>query len=303
MTTIFSCSVSIVSLLACSDMSHCALAVPAPTSTPESQSNDEWMSNRSLHTSISSPYFLASHVCQAHPSPAIIPQLCVHTTKNSPLLQKEIDAGGGGTKQQRHKLSNCEGRAWTQGSERFRLSVCGCLFERVCDTFTSSLLCHDYHHDCSLSEQRSSCVPLVRLNCTAFYIITTSTLSALPTHGALHAVQCVADSKDLLSRTRLDHKVVMPAIFIHCSAVRPIRLLTAHAGPLVTFASSVGCKHRSTVSEQNPHCGFIRCVGQLTTFFVHSYFKNNFSCVWTFCCCQTINVVLSFCASKPIGPV
>lgn len=153
------------------------------------------------------------------------------------------------------------------------LSVCGCLFERVCDTFTSSLLCHDYHHACSLSEQRSSCVPLVRLNCTAFYIITTSTLSALPTHGALHAVQCVTESKDLLSRTRLDHKVGMPAIFIHCSAVRPIRLLTAHAGPLVTFDSSVGCKHRSTVSEQNPHCGFIRCVGQLTTFFVHYFLK------------------------------
>ncbi len=91
------------------------------------------------------------------------------------------------------------------------LSVCGCLFERVCDTFTSSLLCHDYHHACSLSKQRSYCVPLVRLNCTAFYIITTWTLSALPTHSALHTVQCVADCKDLLSRTRLDHRVVMPA--------------------------------------------------------------------------------------------
>ncbi len=91
------------------------------------------------------------------------------------------------------------------------LSVCGCLFERVCDTFTSSLLCHDYHHACSLSKQRSSCVPLVRLNCTAFYIITTWTLSALPTHSSLHTIQCVADRKDLLSRTRLDHRVVMPA--------------------------------------------------------------------------------------------
>ncbi len=111
-------------MLACSDTSHSGLAVPAPTSTPESQSNDEWMSNRSLHSSISSPYFFASHVCQAHPSPAIIPQLSVHTTKNSPLLQKEIDAGGGRTKQQRHKLSNCEGRAWTQGSERSKLSFC-----------------------------------------------------------------------------------------------------------------------------------------------------------------------------------
>jgi len=97
------------------------------------------------------------------------------------------------------------------------LSVCGCLFEWVCDMFASSSLCHVYRHPCSLSEQRPSCVPLVRLNCTAFYIITISTLSVLHTHGALHAVQCVADSKDLSSQTRLDHRVVMPAILIHCA--------------------------------------------------------------------------------------
>lgn len=87
--------------------------------------------------------------------------------------------------------------------------------------FTSSLLCHVYRHPCSLSEQRPSCVPLVRLNCTAFYIITISTLSVLLTHGALHVVQCVADSKDLSSQTRLDHRFVMLAILIHCASVQP----------------------------------------------------------------------------------
>lgn len=119
------------------------------------------------------------------------------------------------------------------------LSQCGCMFEWVCDMFTSSSLCHVYRHPCSLSEQRSSCVPLVRLNCTAFYIITTSTLSVFHTHCALHAVQCVADSKDLLSQTRLNHGVVMPAIFIHYASVQPIRPLSPHTGPLLIFAASV----------------------------------------------------------------
>lgn len=106
--------------------------------------------------------------------------------------------------------------------------------------FTSSSLCHVYRHPCSLSEQRPSCVPLVRLNSTAFYIITISTQSVLHTHGAFHAVQCDADSKDLFSQTRLDHRVVMPDILIHCASVQPIRPFSLHSEPLVIFAALVG---------------------------------------------------------------